>query len=765
MAFIGLSDRFEQRYKEIYGKYSSRGPDGEGQPFLEFKPDDPHRNDTRYDSQISAAFSASYRRDLTRISRFLKSGPGIMFLLRQTELQTGNTFSETRIINPLFIIGNVPGVTRMRRPLGASSGMAPGGDITNISGGADSQIGSAGRLQKKTKELSIINQMGVKGPSGLLNLLPPNVITRTVSGLKSVFGDGPTGVLDIDDRPEIDFQGQFFSTAIWRGFKSAGTTNNAMDVAGTALSRGDLKGAVSAIRNGVSRVISGVSANVQKSVNTERGNVEPSSLAGYRYFVIDKNSGADRYLSNSISFTSYNSGVAGQTTIRPVASLGTFNRSPAILTGVVPVVYSAKDYEPLSSEEEAKINKTLGEFETKYGMGPNPNSVFTTVESPRPQINPSSIQVAQQTQTQSTGFWRKVGSSVSTISKALFGGSPSLGIPTSLPSLSDRKNALTGEQSSPDPNPGFAKMIYPDLSLQSRYKADQKKSMSIDSAKENWWKSFDVLKKEPTYKNGNTFNFGSGFKAGQEMPFDIATRKIKSNEGRYFHDNADISSKLGIIPSKGTTNPTDGELTDIRKQLQETTDFIFYDFVNKNILPFRAFLTDINESISPNVSEQQYIGRIERNIVYVGVVRELSFSFRVQAFSPSEMRSVWSKVNMLTGLTFPSKYVKGFLVPPFTKLTIGNVFVDQPGYLKSLSYQFDDDGWEIDENYQAPMGITVNAIFSIIEKRQMQTNSVFYPYGDKNRGIKLSENNAGDQFTQTPTSPSNAPPLDVNVGL
>jgi hypothetical protein len=284
-------------------------------------------------------------------------------------------------------------------------------------------------------------------------------------------------------------------------------------------------------------------------------------------------------------------------------------------------------------------------------------------------------------------------------------------------------------------------MTYPDLSLQSRYE-EMLKSMqpedTVEGARDIWWQGFDKLTQERTFgRERRTLNIAGGFKPGDTMPDDIASRNVKFSVGRgsgdlygrYFHDaSAEIISR-GFIDSKGDNQPTDEELLEIRKVMGDTTDFMFYDFVNKVIVPFKAFLTDINESVSPNVSEQQYIGRIERNIVYVGVVRELSFSFRIQAFHPQEMRGIWNKINFLTGMTFPSKYSNGFIVPPFLKLTIGNIFTDQPGYIKSLNYKFDDDGWELDENYQAPMGVTVNVSFSIIEKKQMRTGDVFYPYG------------------------------------
>lgn len=728
MLFKGMTERFEEKMDEIYGRYSNKGPDGKGQPYLEIKPNDPNRSATSNDTRFGAALSVTYRRDLERLGNFLKSEDGKLFLVRQAELQTGNTFSETRILNPLFIVGNVPGVTRVRRPVGSASGLLPT-DLNNTkSAGVDERTGSAGRLQKRTKDQVIVKTIGGKGPTGFLNLFPPNKITRIVSGIRSVFGQGENGILAVDDRPEIDFDGQFFSIAVWRGFRTQGRVGNPLDQAGAELRRGNIKGALNRLGEGVERVLRGTQAPTRTLANNNRGYTD-STLNGWRYFVLDKNDadkGVDRYINNLIVFKDVNNGITGQQTIVPVSQERILKRRAYKLRGA--------DVKPMSAYEYDVKTITNAYYPTSGGTEQTlTGRVLNTLPNRTVQIN---TQQKIQRQAQRSSFWRKVGNTVNTIGRALFGSNT-----ISRNSFDTLTRQFTGQ--TPDelePNPARALMTYPDLSLQSRYE-QMLKSMqpdeTVEGARDEWWKKFNTLTEERTFgTERRTLNFAGGFKPGDTMPDDIANRKIKFSTGRgdsvlygrYFHDaSAEIINK-GYVDSKGENEPTDEEVKEIRKAMGDTTDFMFYDFVNKVIVPLKAFLTDINESISPNVSEQQYIGRIERNIVYVGVVRELTFSFRVQAFHPQEMRVIWNKINFLTGMTFPSTYSNGFIVPPFIKLTIGNLFVDQPGYIKSLSYKFDDDGWEIDENYQAPMGVTVNVSFSIIEKKQMRTGDIFYPY-------------------------------------
>jgi hypothetical protein len=637
----------------------------------------------------------------------------VVFLLRQVELQSGNTFSESKVINPIFVIGNIPGSIRIRRSLGSASGTPLSDNLNQRSSGADGQIGSAGRLQRRTRDIIIANRIKGRGMSNLFNLIPPNRITRIISTVRSIFGTGQDGILAVNDRPEINFDGQFYSTMLWRGFRPAGKLGNPLDVAGAQLRRGNLKGAITTITSGARRVVRGVNVT---GPGQQRGDRDDTSLNGWRYFITDNTpklgeSGIDRYMSNSVVFGSVRSGVTGQTSIVPQASIGILNRKPQLLLGPDVKPLSPRDLEQLKdvSSRNNKSSKVIENLQKE----------------------------STQKQTASNSFYRKVDNKILKISDL-----PKIN-QFSLNDVFRLNNNSRNSEPNIDKNPAFIKMRYPELALQSRYEAlSDSLKLNVDDQKSTWQQTFNSLTQDRTYGiNKQTLNFGGGFKAGDVMPENIGELNIKyegrgdlNQRGRYFHDDGISTMVYGHIQTKGSTQPTDEDLRSIRTSLGETTDFFFYDFVNKIIVPFRAFLTDMTENVTPTINEQQYIGRIERNIVYVGVVRELSFTFRVQAFSVREMQSVWGKINRLTGMTFPSKYVSGFLVPPFVKLTIGNIFVDQPGYIKSLSYKFDDDNWEIDEKYQAPMGVTVSLSFSIIEKQQMQSIDksnlyAFYPYG------------------------------------
>lgn len=92
-----------------YGKFSahdgSTGGIGFSQPFVVTKLTDSSfsKNLTKYDSQ--ALPIGSTVRDLERVGKFMASGQGLIFLGKQFLLQNQNAFNETRLYNPLSVLG------------------------------------------------------------------------------------------------------------------------------------------------------------------------------------------------------------------------------------------------------------------------------------------------------------------------------------------------------------------------------------------------------------------------------------------------------------------------------------------------------------------------------------------------------------------------------------------------------------------------------------------------------------------------------------
>lgn len=134
----------------------------------------------------------------------------------------------------------------------------------------------------------------------------------------------------------------------------------------------------------------------------------------------------------------------------------------------------------------------------------------------------------------------------------------------------------------------------------------------------------------------------------------------------------------------------------------EDLDFIpfkFKDARSGDNIVFRAILSGITDTFSPEYSGERYIGRPDQVYVYQGTNRQIAFTFDVYPKSDKELPILWEKLDYLAGLTYPrfAAVQSGGQAPiaPFCKLTIGDMYRDAPGYIDSLTYTvMDETTWE-----------------------------------------------------------------------
>lgn len=158
--------------------------------------------------------------------------------------------------------------------------------------------------------------------------------------------------------------------------------------------------------------------------------------------------------------------------------------------------------------------------------------------------------------------------------------------------------------------------------------------------------------------------------------------------------------------------------------------FKFFDIVNGKYIVFRATLSGLNESYSPEWSSNRYIGRPDQVHVYQGVNREISFDFVVAPFSKQEMLICWEKLNYLAGMTYPTWKNIGStarMEAPFTALTIGKMYDATPGYINSLSYNVEDNvSWDIDPGVKLPQVVNVSVTFTHIGRHKLASQGKHY---------------------------------------
>jgi hypothetical protein len=139
---------------------------------------------------------------------------------------------------------------------------------------------------------------------------------------------------------------------------------------------------------------------------------------------------------------------------------------------------------------------------------------------------------------------------------------------------------------------------------------------------------------------------------------------------------------------------------------ENTKDFIkfrFKDVINNKFLVFRAILEAITDTVTPEYAEDRYIGRPDKLFVYQGVDRNVSFTFSLYPKTKQELPILMEKLNYLVGLCYPSYTEAERMVSPFIELTMGDMFVDTPGILSSLTVTVEENTtWEIQDKLQFP---------------------------------------------------------------
>jgi hypothetical protein len=161
-------------------------------------------------------------------------------------------------------------------------------------------------------------------------------------------------------------------------------------------------------------------------------------------------------------------------------------------------------------------------------------------------------------------------------------------------------------------------------------------------------------------------------------------------------------------------------------------------------------LTGVSDQHSADWEDITYLGRADKLFLYKGFSRDVNISFTVYANSAKELIPMWNRINYLVGLVRPSKYTgkaivtrdttnedtarntfadaiqsaraqgnqqavdsltnglnvfesgleasgreSSFMYPPMITIRVGDLFVDQPCVISSISTTIPDDvNWE-----------------------------------------------------------------------
>lgn len=204
--------------------------------------------------------------------------------------------------------------------------------------------------------------------------------------------------------------------------------------------------------------------------------------------------------------------------------------------------------------------------------------------------------------------------------------------------------------------------------------------------------------------------------------------------------------------------------------------FFFKDLRTNNFIIFRGYLSGISENIAPSWSEQSYIGRSEKNWIYQGADRSISFTFKLAAQTAKELDSIYQKLSYLTGLSYPEYMTDMFLNtateravprfktrmrPPLARMRLGDLYGNPYGktregilgFVKSLSYTFPDESpWETRHGQRVPKIIDVSAEWQVIhEEVPSMDYPEFYGYNPKKEnevGVGNQSNTTAEELAQ-----------------
>ena len=163
--------------------------------------------------------------------------------------------------------------------------------------------------------------------------------------------------------------------------------------------------------------------------------------------------------------------------------------------------------------------------------------------------------------------------------------------------------------------------------------------------------------------------------------------------------STDYTSPLGQEDQVNKLAPTTGATSeDINDAIKLKFTIISSDGQpGSNIhLQFRAFLDTLADNFAGNWNSFNYVGRGEQFHTYNTFTRTVSIGFKIAAQTRSEMRPLYQKVTTLASATAPTYNAAGFMRGTLVKVTVGDYIYDLPGFLTSVSYNWQTDyPWEI----------------------------------------------------------------------
>ena len=270
------------------------------------------------------------------------------------------------------------------------------------------------------------------------------------------------------------------------------------------------------------------------------------------------------------------------------------------------------------------------------------------------------------------------------------------------------------------------------------------------------------------YNKYNIENRTTGIGVGN---VGLNTNGVDYNSNVYTVQTADKISMLDIYKRDTTQGYEPAGHKDLIKFRIAVVDS--NNPLNDNVITFRAFLGQLQDSFQADWSAYQYNGRAESFYNYNSFNRGISFSFQLAAQTRAEMKPLYRKLNYLVAQTAP-EYSNRRMRGVFQRLTIGDWCYEVPGFFTSINLSTDTSTpWEIaldkegkdSDMNELPMVVNVDCSFTPIHNFAPE-NRIDMPFilpgtADTPSERKWQEANNGNAYNSV--AEASAPILDTEV--
>jgi hypothetical protein len=741
MSFRNLEERFNARVNDLYRGYNRKFEDGRpsdginDDPLLTRRPGDSQLGLKQEGRSVPIVSSA---RDVKRLTLFTLSQRGLLFLAKQQLLQTGNIFQSTRFINPLFVIGNAIPFLHIRRSFR--------GTID------DTSVGTLKRIGQIQQETYTNLTGGGLTLTGLLSKIP--VIGKTLSAASSGRSVGD-GIYEYKyARPELK-ENDYFVYKMYLGRKSDNNT---------------ILSTIGKFSNFLKRF------GIGRGVGSTSPSVLPSPLVGplnyygavntdgtYKTYLLETDGKKESFYA-SRDKTDYSNFL--------LASYRLTESGEPIRSGLL-IEFTNELGTKTQYETDSIIKEYIDkQTETSYGVNETGTQVLGSdykrtnlngiTDSLSENVRSNLINNSVESLEEQYNSTLEIKSALDENTEVSYGvsetGAPVLGSDYGRTRLN---GAWSTNNQEPEDNTRTDLLNNSSETIRDKYDTSDRRLDVLDEIQnyqlqvdtEFQEESSGLIERQPFIKyftpDDTQVILSREATNAAQLGRAAGNRKIK-----YLKDPLNEPYEgVNVLDRYRNLRTLDGT----GREKEDDIITVSFAMGNNNHVQFRAFIRDLDQSMSPEYKPYQYIGRIEKFIYYLSVERTVNFKLDILAFSKDELDIVWNRINYMTSLVFPHSVNRGILQPNILRMTIGNVYVDQPAYITNMSVNFNEitESWDIDR--EVPIGATLSLSMNLIEKNTKTANEAFY--GINERRIPEGEDEPPLGFTPAPDVPeSQLPP-------